>query len=204
MIHSRTQHAKLHKKALTRFNNIATAPPENSPRRYNAPNYGQHHQLFYPTTTALLTHSQWKSVQAFVGTFLYYTCVINNTMLSTLGFIATEMTTASWTNIHSCMNQFMNYSATHSVTKLKYISSAMHLWVRSDASYLYEPKSFSRAGGYFCICEKPNLPIKYAKPPPTINAVILFNRKVINAFMYSAQESETGAKYTNVCDSVPT
>ena len=169
---SSTQNAKVHKNKLTRFNHTATATLEHLPHRYNEPNYGQHYKLFYPVTTELLTPVQQKSVQEFIGTFLYYARAIENNIFYALGFTANKITTSSWPDLHYRMKQLLNYAATHPYAKLKYITNAMHLWIHSDASYLNGPKAQSRAGGYLYLSEKPNQPIKATKKPPTLNATI--------------------------------
>ena len=102
------------------------------------------------------------------------------------------------------MKQFLNYTDTHPNTKLKYIASAMHIWIHSDASYLNEPKAHSRAGDNFYLSDKPNLTIKATDLPPTLNDPILVNRKFIDAFMSFTQELETGSGYINVRDAVLT
>ena len=70
-------------------------------------------------------------------------------MLSDLVSIVTAITIVSWPHIHSRMEQSLNYPDTHTDTKLKYVASAMYLWIHSDIYYLNDPKACSRAGGYF-------------------------------------------------------
>ena len=114
------------------------------------------------------------------------------------------MTTYSWPNPHSRMKKVLKYAATHPNAKLRYIVIVMHIWIHSDTSYLNEPKAHSRAGDNFYLSDKPNLTIKDTNLPPTLNAHILVNNKVVDAVISSAQESKYGAVYINTRYSVPT
>ena len=67
----------------------------------------------------------------------------------------------------------------------------MHIWVHTDASYLTEPKSISRAGAYHYFSKKFKLLMKSDDPPPKHNHPVLVLSKVIDAGMSSTQESET-------------
>ena len=66
-----------------------------------------------------------------------------------------------------------------------------------DTSYLSEPKARSRAGGYYYLSSKPNLPILANDPAPPLNAPIAVKSKIIDAVMSSASEAETGAGFYN-------
>ena len=99
--------------------------------------------------------------------------------------------------------QFLDYVATHPNAKIKYKVSDMHLWAHTDASYLSESKARSRAGGYYFLSDKPNLPIQPNDPPPPLNGAISAKSKIIDAVMSSAQEAETGAGYYNAKEIIP-
>ena len=79
----------------------------------------------------------------------------------------------------------------------------MHLWIQSDASYFNESKYRSCNGGLFYLYDKPKTPIKRNDPPPKLNASVLVNSKIINTFMSSVKESETGSGFINGKDAVP-
>ena len=190
-------------KAAKRFQ-IPPSLPEHSPHKWNMPKYGKHTQL----TPIIDTHprpnpTQIKFAQEVIGTFLYYARAVDNTMLASIGAIATALSTSSWKDIRQRIDQFLRYAITHPDARIQYKASKMHLWIHTDSSYLNEPKARSRGGGYFHLSDKPQLPIKPTDPPPPINAPVLVNSKVIPNVMSSAQEAETGMEFLNARDAVP-
>ena len=50
--------------------------------------------------------------------------------------------------------QLLDYVATHSNAGIRYVASDMILNLHSDATYLSEPKTKSRAGGHFWLGNK--------------------------------------------------
>ena len=117
--------------------------------------------------------------------------------------IAAAVSTSSWKDIKFRIDQFLDYAATHPNAEIQYDASAMHLWIHSDASYLNESKARSRNSGYFYLSDKPKLPITHTDPPPMHNAPVHVNSKIIDAVMYSVQESETGSGFINAKDAIP-
>ena len=69
-------------------------------------------------------------------------------MAATLSSIATRQSKAT-TNLEEEVNQFLDYCATHPNAGVRFVASDMILAMHSDASYLSEPDSKSRAAGYF-------------------------------------------------------
>ena len=124
-------------------------------------------------------------------------------MLAAISSIATNMTTAQQHNLDFCMKQFLNYAATHPDAKIWYIASEMHLWIHSDTSYLTIPKARSRAGGFFFLSKKTNIPINPSQQSPPNNGAILIICKIIDTIMSSAQEAETSAAFINARAAVP-
>ena len=79
----------------------------------------------------------------------------------------------------------------------------MILHVHSDASYLSEPKSCSRAGGHYFLSSRypdPSKPPPYPLPP---NGPLYTVSKIMRNVMGSATKSEIGATYLNGQESVP-
>ncbi len=68
---------------------------------------------------------------------------------------------------------------------LTYRASDMVLAIHSNASYLSEPKSCSRAGGHMYMAGKEEIPIN--------NGVVLNISQIIRAVMSSAAKAELGA-----------
>ena len=121
------------------------------------PNYGAKVQYVPDADTSRLATKDEKTfIQQVVGTFLYYGCAVDGTMLTALSDIASEQALPTATTIKKTQ-KFMDYAATHPDAVLTYRKSDMQLAVHSDASYLSEPKARSRAGGhFFLVSDVPN------------------------------------------------
>jgi hypothetical protein len=87
------------------------------------------------------------------------------------------------------VKQVLDYCASQEEAIITYRASKMILAVHSDAGYLNECKSRSRAGGHFYLSGNETY-------PPN-NGAILNIAKVINAVMSSAAEAELGALFIN-------
>jgi hypothetical protein len=95
-------------------------------------------------------------------------------MLVALSAIATEQGTPTENTIRR-VYQFLDYAATHPEAVVTYKASNMVLAIHSDASFLSEPKSRSRAGGHFFLS-------KNGTNPPN-NGAVLNVAKIIKAVM---------------------
>ena len=83
--------------------------------------------------------------------------------------------------------QLLDYLATQEEKVLTYNSSDMKLAVHSDANYLSEPKSRSRAGGHFFLSGDTR--------NPGNNGEVLNIAHIIKHVMSSATEAELSALY---------
>jgi hypothetical protein len=92
-------------------------------------------------TNCLLTEGI-KRIQQIVGTMLYYARAVDNTMLVTLGSLASHQSTATELT-NKDVTQFLDYCATHPLAILRFHASDMRLKIHSDAGYLNEPKARS-------------------------------------------------------------
>lgn len=191
-------------RAHTRFSQFPLHGKQHSPHKWNKPQYGKFVQYAEAIEANVkLTPAQKILCQEIVGTFLYYACAVDNTMLVAIGSIATAMSTASWTNLKQRLHQFLDYAATHLDASIQYHASDMNLWIHTDASYLNEPKACSCGGGYFFLSDKPTLPILPTDVPPKTDAPVYVQSKVLDAVISSAQESETGSGFVNAKIAVP-
>ena len=189
--------------ALIQQNHKAPTKPQHSPHYFTPPKYGKKVQTAPIAHTPLpLMKEDNKYVQQTVGIYNWIARVINSNMLPTVGTIATNWTLLSAQCLRQKIQQLLDYAATHPIPQLVYTASQMHLWAHSDAAYLNESKSRSRAGGYAFLRDKPNIPIHPDAPVPPQNAPIDVLNRVIDAVMSSAQEAETGAGYMNACNLV--
>jgi hypothetical protein len=78
----------------------------------------------------------------------------------------------------------------------------MVLHIHSDASYLSEPKSRSRAGGHFFLSNMPTDPTK-GPTKPRLNGPIHIVCGIMRNVMASAAESEVGALFLNGQEAIP-
>jgi hypothetical protein len=85
--------------------------------------------------------------------------------------------------------QFLDYMAMQEDAILTYHTSNMVLAIHSDASYLSEPTSCSRAGGHMFMAGKDNIPFN--------NGAVLNISQKIRAVMSSTAEAELGALFIN-------
>ena len=84
--------------------------------------------------------------------------------------------------------------ATQEEAVLTYHASEMKLAAHSDASYLSEPKSRSRAGGHFFLSSETTI--------PAINGAVLNIAHIIKHVMMSATEAELAALYIMAIEAV--
>ena len=85
-----------------------------------------------------------------VGSFLYYARAVDCTMLSALGFIATQQANLT-KNTMEKVEQLLDYAATHPDAIITYQVSDIVLAAHINASYSYfsESDARSQAGGQF-------------------------------------------------------
>ena len=92
------------------------------------------------------------------------------------------------------VKQLLDYCASQEESIITYHASDMVLAVHSDAGYLNERKSRSRAGGHFFLSND-------VQHPPN-NGAILTIVQIIDAVMSSAAEAERGALFINAKEAV--
>ncbi|MBJ7369555.1 MAG: Ty1/Copia family ribonuclease HI, partial [Ilumatobacteraceae bacterium] len=134
-----------------------------------------------------------KYVQAVTGTLLYYSRAVDPTMLVALNAIATQQAAPTQRTM-ARVKQLLDYCASQEEAVLTYHSSDMILAVHSDAGYLNESKSRSRAGGHFFMSSD-------TQYPPN-NGAALTIVQIIDAVMSSAAEAELGALFINAKEAV--
>ena len=93
------------------------------------------------------------------------------------------------------MKQFLDYCATHPNAGVRFVASDMMLALHSDASYLSDPESKSRAAGHFFLGKKNNESFN--------NGAIMKLSKIIKHVMSSASEAETAAIFYNFNAALP-
>jgi hypothetical protein len=155
--------------------------PENAPHKSIPINYGLKQQMTQaPSTASPLSADRKKNLQQIIGSILYYTRAVDNTMLMALSALASAQAHATEDTAKALVH-FLNYCTTHPDATIRYLASDMVLHVHSDASYLSEPQARSRAGGHFFMANK----IK-AGMPVLNNGAILNISTIIRTVMSSA------------------
>ena len=188
-------------KALHRFQHTH-GKIQHAPHPAPKPHYGQRCQYIIEDTSKPAKIETKKEIQKIVGTSLYYTLTIDLTMLVALRSIASQqnaptektMTEVTW---------FLDHSATHPDAKIRYHASDMILWSHSDASYLSEQNSKSRAGDLFFLSEKVENPGKPPTKAPKLNGIVACLAKIIRQIMSSAMEAEVCTAYENARKECP-
>jgi len=152
--------------ALTRFNKL-DIKGANSPIVYTPPVYGAKSQTLPADAPAAspLSKDEVKLLQEIIGVFLYYARAVDPMMLPAVNKLGSRQSTAD-SSIFKDTDRLFQYASKWRKATMRIRSSDMQLQVHSDASYLSESKSRSRAGGFMYLgkCaagEVPNAPVAY-------------------------------------------
>ncbi len=108
--------------------------------------------------------------------------------------ISAQQATAT-VNTEKAVNQLLDYVVTYPNDGVLYRASAMVLAAHSDASFLTEPKSRSRAGAHIFLSED--------EPIPRNNGPVLTISQIIKFVMASAAEAELAALYNTAREMIP-
>jgi hypothetical protein len=181
--------------ALIQSQHMPPAMPQHQPYPHVKPVYGAIKQYVGTIDTSPpLSKEDKKYVQEVVGTFLYYAQCIDSTMLTALGFIATQQANPT-KNTMNKVKQFLDYAFAPSHAIVTYQASDMVLAAHSDASYLLDTNACSQAGGHFFMSSN--------TPHPHNNRTVLTIAQIIKAVMSSAAEAEIRVLYINCWEAVP-
>jgi hypothetical protein len=142
----------------------------------------------HPTKPHTARQSRKKFIQEVMGVFLLLAQAVNGTMLTPLSALASEQASPTEQTMEKCL-QFLDYAATQDNAILTYKASGMILAIHSNASYLSEPKTQSRAGGHMFMAGYDKLPIN--------NGAILNILQIIKSVLSSAAEAELAALFIN-------
>ena len=132
--------------ALKRFDVVRADKPTHSPLHYEPIVYGAKVQLTVHDDSPAVSVADAKFIREVIGVFLYYARAVDSTMLAPLSKLASRQATPT-AALLDAVQHFLQYAATYPEAALTYHASDMRLVVWSDASYLSESKSRSRAGG---------------------------------------------------------
>ena len=180
---------------LTKYGHPAPAKPQHAPHKHREIDYGSKAQLEPDDDTSPhLPDDAIKRIQGIVGSLLYYARAVDNKLLATLSTLSAQQANAT-TNTLRAVEQLLDYVATYPNDGTLYRASNMILAAHSDASYLSEPISRSRAGAHIFVSEN--------DPIPRPNGPILTLSTTIKFVMASAAEAELSALYLTAREMVP-
>jgi hypothetical protein len=181
--------------ALTCFQHTPPRIPQHQPHPHVKPTYGAKAQYTEDVNTSLpLDKKGKKYIQEVIGTFLYYACCINSTMLPALGSLTMQQASPTQ-NTKQLVHQFLHYATTHPNAIITYRASDMVLAGHSNASYLSETNARSRAGGHFFMSNN--------NATPSNSGAILTISQIIKAVMSSTAKAEIRALYINCREAIP-
>ena len=185
-----------YEKALRRFQPNTPATPEDAPYAWTPPQYGAPVQYAKDDDKSMpFTDADTKRIWEIVGTFLFVARVVDPTILVALSTIATQQAKCTAKTMAD-VTQLLNYVATHPEPMIRFKRSDMQLEISTDASYLSETKSRSRAAGYHYLSNfHPTRPILPEDPLPMMNGPVHVHCSIMPMIVSSAAEAETGGAY---------
>jgi hypothetical protein len=177
------------RKALTRFQHKPPAKRQDQPYPHVKPNYGAKQQYSQENDNSpALNKAGKKFIQEVCGVFLFLARAVDGGLLPALSSLASQQANPTERTMELCQ-QFLDFMSCQEEAVLTYRASDMVLAIHSDASYLSEPKSRSRAGGHMFMAGHDKIPIN--------NGAVLNISQIIRAVMSSAAEAELGALFIN-------
>ncbi len=180
---------------LIKYNHPRPKKPQHALHAHREIAYGAKEQLIPDADTSpSLNEDGVKRVQGIVGSLLYYARAVDNKLLATLSVISSQQAKATKNTAHT-VNQLLDYVATYPADGIVYRASNMVLAAHSDASYLSETNSRSRAGAHIFLTED--------DPIPRQNGPVLSLSQIIKFVMASAAEAELAALYHTAREMVP-
>eukprot|EP01034_Spumella_vulgaris_P024130 gene24130-30440_t len=180
-------------KALNRFEVIKSNHTVDSPLIYTPPSYGKAtQQLATVDESELLSSADTKTIQAIVGVFAYYSRAVDPTMLTAVNKIGSKQAMPT-VAVQQDAQRLLQYAAHNPDASITYHASDMVLAIHSDASYLSETKSRSRAGGFhFLTNRKTN-----SNSVTLVNGAIECISTIIPSVVSSAGEAEYAGMFIN-------
>jgi len=180
---------------LLKYDHPRPRKPQHAPHAHREIIYGAREQLVPDTDTSPpLDDAGIKRIQGIIGSLLYYARAVDNKLLATLSTISSQQAKAT-ENTAKAVHQLLDYVATYPQDGITYRASSMVLAAHSDASFLTEQGSRSRAGAHIFLSED--------DPIPRQNGPILTMSQIIKFVMASAAEAELAALYNTAREMVP-
>lgn len=141
-----------------KYNHRTPAKAQHSPHAHCEIVNGAKEQLLPDTDNSLpLDKASVKCIQGIVSSLLYYAQAVDNKLLATLSTISSKQAKATEKMAESVM-QLLDYVATYPSDGITYRTSNIVLAAHSDASFLTETGSCSRAGAHIYLSKDDPLP----------------------------------------------
>jgi hypothetical protein len=171
-----------------RFGHKDPTKQQHSPHKHRPITYGAKAQLVTDEadTSPPLDAAGIKRVQGIVGCLLYYAQAVDNKLLCTLSAIGMNQASATQNTLAEC-DQLLDHLAHHPNNNITFKASNMILAAHSDASYLSESKSRSRAGAHIFLSND--------DPIPQSNGLVLSIAAVMRSVYASAGEAKLAALF---------
>jgi hypothetical protein len=180
------------RRQLAKYKHVVSSRPQHCPYSPEPKKYGSEAQSPLPIDTMQpLGDKEIKAVQKIVGSILYYARAVDMTVLMALSTIASEQTKGTECMMEKAL-QVLNYLATHPDATVCFCATGMVMNIHSDASYLSEPNSRSRACGHFFIGWLPD-----DGQPICLNGAFHTLCLILCFVVASAAEAELGALFLN-------
>ena len=178
-------------KALRRFKVPVPRHIVHSPAYCPPIVYAKAQLVDVPDTTDPLTSAEITHVQQVIGVFLFYARCIDPTISTVLNKLSKQLSSPT-KRLLQRLDHLLAYMACHPNAEVVFKASDMQLCIHSDASYLSEPESKSRAGG-----------IQWLGSELPYNGAIDILTTTIKAVVSSASEAEYGAAFLNATHALP-
>ena len=181
----------IHKK-LIEYEHEPSKRPQNCPYAPPPVQYGKDSQLVtLEKNRHQLQKKDKKYVQKVLGSFLYYACAIDMTILHALPAIASGQAKPTKRTLER-VHQLLDYMVTNPNAIVRFYASDMILNMHSDASYLSAGQGSSIAGGYFFLGSLPR-----DDKAIQLNGNIHITCTILKLVAASAAKAELGAIFLN-------
>jgi hypothetical protein len=180
------------------FNVTKASRPTHTPLKYSPPfHFTSDPQLAVDDTSPPLAPVDVTFIQQVIGKFLYYARAVDSTMLCPLNKLASRQALPT-EDLLADVHHFLQYAVFHPSASVVFHPSKMILMTHSDASYLSESKSRSRAAGLHWLSD--------TSDPLTapLNGAIEAISVIIDVVVASAAEAELAAIFINAQCAVAT
>ena len=175
--------------AIARFLPMGPRKKAKSPGIYIPPNYLSPDMRATVDESPPATAAEKIFIMEVVGVFLYYSRMVDYTMLPVVTFISKKQSKPTKNTLEATY-QLLDYAASHPNHKVTFKATDMILKVQSDGSHLSQVNAGSIAGGLHYLGN-------HNDGPQDINGAILALCSTITTVCGSASETEYASLYIN-------